>query len=124
MRDTGSCIASLITKGSEKRADKESSIITVTGPDALDGKTLIERLNKHVEAKYSYSDTDPAYTERYLRTEFGEQAYVLVDCMIETFEVIKEKKLDKVNDNVKNVIGRDARAVDKLLEQFADFFRP
>jgi hypothetical protein len=25
---------------------------------------------------------------------------------------------------VKNVIGRDARAVDKLLEQFADFFRP
>jgi hypothetical protein len=97
---------------------------TFTGPESLDGKQLVEHLNRNVEAKVEYKNVEPQFAERYLRSEFSENSIALVYMYLGYFELIKNNKLSFTTDDLKKVGNKEPRKVDALFKDFAQLFRP
>jgi hypothetical protein len=97
---------------------------TFTGPEALDGKQLVDHLNRNIEAQVSYENVEPQFTERYLRTEFPDNSIAIVHLYLGLFELIKSNKLSHTTDDMKKISNKEPRKVDELFKDFAQLFRP
>jgi hypothetical protein len=103
---------------------KSFHIYTFTGPEALDGKQLVEHLNRNVEAQVEFKNVEPQFTERYLLSEFSETSTALVHLYLGHFELIKNNKLSFTTEDLKKVGNKEPRKVDALLKDFAQLFKP
>jgi hypothetical protein len=127
MKDIGVAVMHLIQN--PKKSDKSGNVYTLTGPEALSGQKLVERLNKEAQIKsgegqLSFKDVKPLYAERYLRIEFPQKASALVHFYLGNFELIKQSKLEKTTDDFKKITGEQPRQVDELIKDFAQLFQP
>jgi len=123
---------------------------TLTGPETVNGRRIVDELNRAVNARVTFADVDRNQMEQILRAlrERGQQQQqrsgrpqacdeddnrrhfdgqpteVQIQTLLDYFDYVKAGHADRTTDDLKKITGREGQRVESFFRDHAAEFRP
>lgn len=114
LHDLSFVVKHLLVEGALHQAAR-GQVYRLTGSELVTGRNLAERLSKLLGHEIKYEAVDRKHTEEWLRNRL--QNEMMLQEVLDVFELITRGKLNFVSDDEKKTTGRQPVTIDHWLQQ-------